>query len=97
MAESVLPATGGPSFEPSWGKGLGAWREVTNMEGGERWRHGTRALKGRHVAPQGQRLASDLVWRVLGSGVFRQKKCTGSGSEGEESLPHRTEGSPEAG
>lgn len=86
MAESVLPATGGASCEPSWRKGLGAWREVTNTEGGERWLHRMRALKGRHVA-QEQRLASDLVWRVLGSGVFRQKKCTGSGSEREESLP----------
>lgn len=87
MAESVLPAIGGASCEPSWGKGLGAWREVTNTEGGERWLHRMWALKGRHAAPQEQRLASDLVWRVLGSGDFRQKKCTGSGSEREESLP----------
>lgn len=31
-------------------------------------------------------MASDLVWKVLGSGVFRPE--TRSGPEGEESLPH---------
>lgn len=41
-------------------------------------------------------MASDLVRMVSELGVFRQED-TGSGSEGEESLPPGTEGSPAVG
>lgn len=48
MAELVCSATAGPSFEPSGEKGLGAQREVTNMDKGSKGEaHGfTRAQDG---------------------------------------------------
>lgn len=45
-----------------------------------------RGLKGRHMAPQEHRMASDLSWRHVGvRGVQAEETC--SGSEQEESLP----------
>lgn len=34
------------------------------------------ALTGRHMVPQGHRMASVLVWKVSGLGVFKAGKHT---------------------
>lgn len=63
MAELVRPAVVGPSVEPFVGKGLGAWREVIDVDRGSKGEvHGTTR-------------AQDALWPGLGgAGVSFQAR-----------------------